>query len=267
MPPRGLSEPVLQPWLVVVLLSLLPSNPTSAARHSFFYCSNPVSALASHTPTARLWPWVTHALPMHCLIGLDRPHCRTLGWGHCTLVGVEVNVPRFLKKPPGTCCQREGGFPPPAQALCLCSRFWKFAENHTPRTWKICCPSLVFLFTQDYLCVLFSAHTSIEQSWVSRHSWITHLIIGDWSRSVSSRYGRIRFYSPWCVCKPNAKDGQSSLIPLIVESGFERMLIIQTHPVTPPASQNDSLKTLGTFQGKYHLFRNCQNPRLLRLLI
>lgn len=41
------------------------------------------------------------------------------------------------------------------------------------------------------------------------------------------------------------------------ESRFEKLLLIQAQQVTAPAPQNDGLKTLGTFQGKYHLFRNC----------
>lgn len=60
---------------------------------------------------------------------------------------------------------------------------------------------------------------------------------------------------------------QSCLIPLIIESGLEGLLLIQKHPVILPAPWNDSLKTLGTTQGKYHLFRNSQTPSLLRLLI
>lgn len=64
-----------------------------------------------------------------------------------------------------------------------------------------------------------------------------------------------------------ARDVSTSQMQQDTESGFEKILLIQAQQVTPPAPQNDGLKTLGTFQGKYHLFRNCQTliPEVVNL--
>lgn len=103
---------------------------------------------------------------------------QTLGGGRCTFVSVEVDVPRFLKKPPGTWHRREAGF------ACHQHRHFAFALDSadtlrtTSKTSSAVLSSLVFLFTQDYLlcigqCSHFHTTATREQAFVenSSHYW------------------------------------------------------------------------------------------------
>lgn len=79
----------------------------------------------------------------------------------------------------------------------------------------------------------------------------------------------IKSYGPWHVHKQHTTELTELAFPRSSDHGAQvgEVAISTDASSLPPASWDDSLMALVTSQGKYHLFGNCQNQSLLRLLI